>query len=219
MKCNDDGSYALPPSWPQCHPPTHCVGPVARPGHDDAIYLPVPRRDARVNTGVRYTCKQNTASTVSAGCFYDGRYRYEASWPSCAESPSLDLCGESSDSDNSNVIIAVPSLSNTSHGWLSSPGYPGFNNRSSSCSWSLKAPHGYILAVGVEDLKIKSENVTSAPLELIQSSAAGAFSNKIFVQSADVGQTFITNDNSVTIKSKPGIQQSWRLSYLVVEPT
>ena len=43
--------------------------------------------------------------------------------------------------------------------------------------------------------------------------------NKIYVKTNDVGQTFITNDNTVTIKSKPGIQQSWRLSYLVVEPT
>ena len=217
IKCIDDGSYNLPTSWPQCHPPTHCVGPVAKPGLEDEIYLPVPRRDAKVNSGVRYKCKQNTANTVGAGCFHDGRYRYESSWPRCDEAPTLDLCGESSDSDNSNVIIAVPSLSRNSHGWLSSPGYPGFSNRSASCSWSLKAPHGYVLAVGLEEVKIKSENVTTAPLELIQSS--GAFSNKIYVKTNDIGQTFITNDNTVTIKSKPGIQQSWRLSYLVVEPT
>ena len=51
LKCNNDGKYDVPVSWPRCKEATHCVGPVARPAPGDQVYLPVPRRDAPVNTG------------------------------------------------------------------------------------------------------------------------------------------------------------------------
>lgn len=153
---------------------------------------------------------------VSAGCFYDGQYRYDADWPSCSIPQPLDLCSESSESENSNVIIAVPSLSESSHGWLNSPGYPDFRNSSSSCSWSLKAPHGYILAIGVEDIRVGAGNITLAPIKMSQPSRRV---DDILIRSKDLGKTFLTEDNSLSIKSISGILQSWRLSYLVVEPT
>ena len=51
LKCNNDGKYDVPVSWPRCKEATHCVGPVAKPAPGDQVYLPVPRRDAPVNTG------------------------------------------------------------------------------------------------------------------------------------------------------------------------
>ena len=219
LSCNDDGHYDTPSSWPRCKAASHCVGPVARPAEDADIYLPVPRRDARVNTRVTYRCKQNTQREVSAGCFYDGLYRYDQAWPSCEQtSASLDLCSESGpDSANSNVIIAIPRLSETSHGWLTSPGYPDTNNRSSSCSWTLKAPHGYILAIGVEDVRIDSIDGAVAPVKLMQ---PGVIMEDKMIKLSDVGRTFLTGDNIATIKSVPGSSsQAWRLSYLVIEPT
>ena len=215
ISCNDDGDYNYPKSWPRCRPATHCVGPVARPPEDADIYLPVPRRDARVNTRLRYRCRQNR-DEVSAGCFYDGLYRYDQAWPSCAQTASLDLCSESGVSANSNVIIAIPRLSETSHGWLTSPGYPDFNNRSSSCSWSLKAPPGYILALGVEDVRVNSEEAADPPVKL---SEPGLWREDRMIRSSDVGKTFLTRDNTAIIQSVPGSSQAWRLSYLVLEPT
>ena len=217
MSCNDDGHYDTPSSWPRCWPASHCVGPVARPPKDADVYLAVPRRDARVNTRVTYRCKQNTQRDISAGCFYDGLYRYDPAWPSCAQtSASIDLCSESGpDSANSNVIIAIPRLSETSHGWVTSPGYPDTNNRSSSCSWTLKAPHGYILAIGVEDIRIDSKDGTDSPVKI----HPGILREDKMIKLSDVGRTFLTGDNIATIRSVPGSSQAWRLSYLVMEPT
>ena len=215
IECNDDGEYDVPKNWPQCRPATHCVGPVARPQPSGPLYLPVPRRDAVVNTAVRYTCKQNTGISVHAGCFYDGRYRYETSWPNCNSTPQPDLCSDSSESENSNVIIAVPRLEDNSHGWLSSPGYPELNQKSSSCSWSLTAPHGYVLAVGVEDIRVSNNN-TNHPLEI---SEPGVLRNKIVVKESDLHRTFISKENMLSIKSVAGVSSSWKISYLVVPPT
>ena len=41
----------------------------------------------------------------------------------------MDLCSEAAASATSDVIIAVPRLAETSHGWLTSPGYPALSNR------------------------------------------------------------------------------------------
>ena len=218
ISCNDDGYYGLPSSWPRCLPATHCVGPVARPAEDADVYLPVPRRDARVNTNVSYRCKQNPQREIRAGCFYDGRYRYDQAWPSCAQtSATVDLCAESGpDSANSSVIIAIPGLTEASHGWLTSPGYPDTNSRSSSCSWTLKAPHGYILAIGIEDVRIDSKDSAASPVKVTQ---PGILKADKMIGLSDVGRTVLTGDNIATIKSVPGSSQAWRLSYLVIEPT
>ena len=166
-----------------------------------------------------YRCSQDPALAVSGGCFYDGQVRYDPAYPGCVQSHTeLDLCSQAGASQNSNVIIAVPSLNTTSYGWLTSPGYPAASNRSASCSWNIKAPHGYILAIGIEDIGFQpaSSNTTSAALELTE---AGPRLRKIFVKQKDLGRTFFSQDNSVVVRSLPNIQQFWRINYLVVTPT
>ena len=221
LACSPEGGWELPTSWPVCSPPTHCVGPV-RTGAS-GLHPPLPRRDLPVNTGLTYRCSRDPELAVSGGCFYDGVVRYDPAYPSCAQSHAeLDLCsqagGAGGASDNSNVIIAVPSLNSSSHGWLTSPGYPAASNRSASCSWNIKAPHGFILAIGIEDIGFQpaSNNTTSAALELTE---AGPRLRKTFVKQKDLGRTFFSQDNSVVVRSLPDIKQFWRINYLVLTPT
>ena len=54
------GAWQLPDTWPSCRRATHCVGRAARPGAEHGVYPGVPRRDAPVNTAVRYTCRHDT---------------------------------------------------------------------------------------------------------------------------------------------------------------
>ena len=168
---------------------------------------------------MRYRCSQDPELAVSGGCFHDGLVRYDPAYPGCAQSHTeLDLCSQAGASQNSNVIIAVPSLNSTSHGWLTSPGYPAASNMSASCSWNIKAPHGFILAIGIEDIGFQSanSNTTSAALELTED---GPRLRKIFVKLADLGRTFFSQDNSVVVRSLPDIKQFWRINYLVITPT
>ena len=53
-----------------------------------------------------------------------------------------------------------------------------------------------------------------AAVELSQGAAA-----KQLISVEDVGRTYFTVDNVVTVKSIPGFEKAWKLSYLVVEPT
>ena len=53
-----------------------------------------------------------------------------------------------------------------------------------------------------------------AAVELSQGTAA-----KQLISVEDVGRTYFTVDNVVTVKSIPGFEKAWKLSYLVVEPT
>jgi len=214
--CGESGQYERPSAWPACRRATHCVGPVARPGQADDVYLPVPRRDSPVNTNVKYKCKQNTARTIYAGCFFDGRYRYDDNWPSCDQNPTPNLCKESGATENSSVIIAIPGLTTTSHGWLTSPDYPDLSSSKSSCSWSVKAPYGYTLALGVEALRGESLN-TSTPVLRITEKNSFLPSRQVSLQ--DIGRTFQTTESSVVIATVQGVELAWRLSYLVVEPT
>ena len=121
MLCSPEARWAVPSSWPVCRPPTHCVGPV-RAGAE-GLHPPLPRRDLPVNSGVRYRCSQDPDLAVSGGCFHDGVVRYDPAYPGCAQSHTeLDLCSQAGTgaSQNSNVIIAVPGLNSSSHGWLTS---------------------------------------------------------------------------------------------------
>lgn len=54
------GAWQLPDTWPSCRRATHCVGRAARPEAGQGVYPGVPRRDAPVNTAVRYTCRHDT---------------------------------------------------------------------------------------------------------------------------------------------------------------
>lgn len=154
---------------------------------------------------------------VNAGCFYDGIYRYDQDWPKCSSSSetSLDLCSatETSDTQNSNIVIAMPSLSEASHGWLSSPNYPKLHNKSASCSYTLKAPPGYIVAIGVEDVRSSNK---SASLEIKE--PGGIYNGLRTISFGDVRSSHFTLGNVVTIKSLPNISHAWRISYLVVTP-
>ena len=216
LRCNDKGEYEKPSAWPVCRKATHCVGPVARPSHLDDVYLPIPRRDSPINTNVKYKCKQNTARLIYAGCFHDGRYRYEPGWPSCDENPSPNLCKESEATENSSVIIAIPGLNTNSHGWLTSPEYPSLSSTTSACSWSVKAPYGYIIAFGIEDLRGSSANASQPSLEIFEKSSHLPPRQ---MTAADKGRTYFTLDHSAVIRTKPGPDIAWRISYLVVEPT
>ena len=219
MVCGEAGQWEEPADWPECRAATHCVGPVRAVEAGDGLHPPLPRRDAPVNSEVRYKCVQDPARQVSAGCFYDGHYRYDPAHPDCVQShEELDLCSQSGPADNSNVIIAVPHLNSTSYGWLTSPGYPDYTNKSGSCSWNIKAPHGYILAIGMEDIGFDpaNSNKTQQALELTE---AGQRSKKTFITQKDRGRTFLSQDNSILVTSLPAIKQFWRLSYLVVTPT
>jgi hypothetical protein len=216
MKCSEAGEYVIPATWPTCRAATHCVGPVARPGQGDDVYLPVPRRDSPVNTNVKYKCKQNTARIIYASCFYDGRYRYDADWPSCDQSPTPDLCKESGATENSNVMIAIPGLTTSSHGWLTSPDYPELSSTAASCSWAVKAPYGFTLALGVETLRGAGLNTTQHTLEIAEKNSVLPPRH---VTLSHIGNTFLTLENSIVIRSVQGVDLAWRLSYLVVEPT
>ena len=217
--CQNNATYSEPDQWPQCVTPTHCVGPARLVSDTDTVYLPAPRRDARVNSRVKYRCKHSPGHTVSAGCFYDGVYRYDSSWPSCTSSSSdnADLCSaaETSDSQNSNIVIAMPSLSRDSHGWLSSPDYPRHHNKSAHCSYTLSAPPGFILVIGVEDIRHGATDQSSKCLELKENNS---YSVSKLITTSDKGESFVTSSNVVTVKSFADINHAWRLSYLVVEP-
>ena len=76
-------------------------------------------------------------------------------------------------------------------------------------------PHGYILAIGVEDIRIESKDVTDSPVKI----HPGILREDKMIKLSDVGRTFLTGDNIATIRSVPGSSQAWRLSYLVMEPT
>ena len=216
MRCSKSGQYERPATWPTCSQATHCVGPVARPGQEDDVYLPVPRRDSPINTNVKYKCKQNTARTIYASCFFDGRYRYDENWPSCDQNPTPDLCKESGATENSSVIIAIPGLTTTSHGWLTSPDYPELSSTTSSCSWSVKAPYGYTLALGIETLRGEGLNTTQP---ILQISEKNSVEPSRYVALKDIGRTLLTLEPSLVIKSVGGSPTAWRISYLVVEPT
>ena len=219
LLCGQDGEWEVPAEWPHCLPATHCVGPVRDVETEDGLHPPLPRRDAIVNSEVRYKCRQEPTKHISAGCFYDGLYRYDPAHPNCVQSHAqLDLCQEAGTDDNSNVIIAIPHLNTKGYGWLTSPGYPDYTNRSGSCSWNIKAPHGYILAIGMEDIGVDpvDTNKTVSALELTET---GPRTRKTLVSVEDRGGTFLSQDNSVVVRSLPDIAQYWRLSYLVVTPT
>lgn len=216
MVCSQTGQYDRSAGWPTCRQATHCVGPVARPGQEDDVYLPVPRRDSPINTNVKYKCKQNTARTIYASCFYDGRYRYDDNWPSCDQNPTPDLCKESAASENSSVIIAIPGLTISSHGWLTSPDYPELSATTTSCSWSVKAPYGYTLALGIETIRGEGLNNTQPALQIAEKHS---IETPQTVAIKDKGRTFLTKEPSVVIKTIGGAATAWRISYLVVEPT
>ena len=209
LTCNPStGRYSLPDSWPVCRPPTHCVGPA---NTSLALHPPHPRRHAPVNTAVRYRCRADPARTLRAGCFSDGRYRYPAGWPACpGANPHSSLC----QSAPSNVVIAVPGLAVGQHGWIHSPGYPALTTLNSSCSWAVRAPPGYLLTLGLESLQVRAVGAGEVGLELVEPGRPDRG-----LGPPNTGHTFTTRDNSLTVRSNPGQQQAWRLSYLVVEPT
>ena len=59
-------------------------------------------------------------------------------------------------------------------------------------------------------------NKTVSALELTET---GPRTKKTLVSVEDRGGTFLSQDNSVVVRSLPDIAQYWRLSYLVVTPT
>lgn len=222
-------TFKFPQQWPLCKQPTHCVGPARKPQKGDPIYLPIPRRDAPINSQVEYICKNQHSKSLFATCFVDGNYRYPNRF-SCTETSSdvVDVCDVESEEQQQEIQSEGISVNQQStgrrpqHGWFQSAQFPDYVKKAQDCKWTVVVEPGFSVHIGLEKLAVVNATLAHCATLVATDSITG--------EPLHTWNTKVKYDNGWTARRDFHLQTMWtcansirhplkfRVNYLVVEP-